>query len=91
MDDNEFLRALAAAYEEDKRSLLFRIADLAEDRQLVYVPETALEVVFVMQLERAGYVKLVPLEVHPEYPDMVIRVGATLTAKGKEYATEFRG
>jgi hypothetical protein len=91
MDDNDFLQALAAAYDEDRRTLLFRIADAAEEGQMVYTPATALEVVFIMQLERLGYVQVVPLETHPEYPDMVVRVGATLTDKGREYATEFRG
>ncbi|MBI5928378.1 MAG: hypothetical protein HY862_03665 [Chloroflexi bacterium] len=91
MNDDKFLQALAAAYEADRRALLLRIADAATAGQAVYTPQTALEVVFVMQLERAEYVTLVPLEVHPEYPDMVVRVGATLTDKGRTYTTELRG
>ncbi len=91
MNDEQFLQALAAAYDEDKRALLLRIADLAEEGQTVYIPQTALEVVFVLQLQRDGYLDTVPLEVHPEYPDMVVRIGATLTAKGRDYAAERRG
>ncbi len=91
MNDEQFLQALAAAYDEDKRALLFHIADLTEEGQTVYIPQTALEVVFVLQLQREGYLDTVPLEVHPEYPDMAVRIGATLTTKGHEYATERRG
>ncbi len=91
MNDDLFLQALAAAYDEDKRTLLFRIAAAAVEGQSVYLPQTALEVVYVLQLQREGYLDTVPLEVHPEYPDMVVRIGATLTDKGRDYATERRG
>ncbi len=77
MNDDLFLHALAAAYDEDKRALLFRIAELAAEGQSVYLPQTALEVVYVVQLQREGYLDTVPLEVHPKYPDMVVRIGAT--------------
>lgn len=89
--DDLFLQTLLAAYEDDKRALLLRIADAAEAGQSVYLPQTALEVVYVLQLERAGYLEAVPLEVHPEYPDMAVRIGATLTDKGHQYAAQLRG
>lgn len=91
MNDDTFLNSLLAAYNEDKRALLFRIADLAAEGQSVYIPQTALEVVFVLQLQREGYLDTVPLEVHPEYPDMVVRIGATLTNQGRDYAAERHG
>lgn len=89
--DDLFLQTLLAAYEDDKRTLLLRIADAADAGQVVYLPQTALEVVYVLQLERAGYLNAVPLEVHPEYPDMAVRIGATLTDKGRDYVTQLRG
>ncbi|CAG0978316.1 hypothetical protein ANRL2_02235 [Anaerolineae bacterium] len=53
-------------------------------------PQTALEVVYVLQLERAGYLKVVPLEVHPEYPDMAVRIGATSRIKAATTPTTAR-
>lgn len=85
------LLALLARYDDERRALLFKIADLAEEGQLPYTPATALEMVFCYQLQRDGYVELIPLEVHPEFPDLVIRHAVQITDKGREYATEFRG
>lgn len=89
--DDLFLQTLLAAYEDDKRTLLLRIADATAAGLTIYIPQTALEVVYVLQLERAGYLTTVPLEVHPEYPDMAVRIGATLTDKGRQYAAQLRG
>lgn len=88
---SDSLQRLLAQYDDQRRELLFKIADLAEDGQLTYTPETALEMVFCFQLRRDGHVDLVPLEAHPEYPDLVIRHAVRITDKGKEYAIENRG
>lgn len=90
MDDNP-LQLLLALYDDMRRDLLFKIADLAEDGQLTYTPDSPLEMVFCFQLQRDGYLELLPLEEHPEFPDLVIRYAARITDKGKEYATEMRG
>lgn len=91
MSNYDALQALLAQYDDQRRELLFKIADAAEDGQPTYTPKTALEMVFAFQLQRDGYVELIPLEVHPEFPDLVIRHAVQITNKGKEYATEFRG
>lgn len=87
----DLLQRLLARYDDERRALLFKIADLAEEGQTTYTPETALEMVFCSQLQRDGYVELTPLEKHPEFPDLIVRYAVRITDKGREYATEMRG
>ncbi len=91
MPNYDALQALLALYDDMRRDLLFKVADLAEEGQAMYTPETALEMVFSFQLQRDGYLELLPLEEHPEFPDLAVRYAVKITEKGKEYATENRG
>lgn len=91
MPNHDALQALLAQYDDQRRALLFKIADLAEEGQATYTPESPLEMVYAFQLQRDGYVELVALEEHPEFPDLVIRYSVRITDKGKQHATEFRG
>ncbi|MBZ0315069.1 MAG: hypothetical protein K8L91_01530 [Anaerolineae bacterium] len=91
MSNYDALQALLALYADMRRDLLFKIADLAEAGQSPYTPATALEMVFAFQLQRDGYVELIPLEEHPDFPDLVVRYAAKITEKGLAYAVENRG
>lgn len=89
MPDN-FLASILAEYERERDALLLKIAREQELGMALYSPETVKETLYAMQLKAQGYVELVSLDHHPDYPDLIIQYGATITEAGLQKARELR-
>ena len=88
--DNNPLQSIIDQYERERESLLLQIADDHDAGVLVYTADTIKDTFYVMQLATRGYVELVSLDHYPDYPDLVMLYGATITEAGLQRARELR-
>lgn len=61
---------------------------VANAGEAFYIPQTAIEQVFIYQFQTAGYVEITPLETFPGYSNLVLSFGARLTPEGRRYTDD---
>ncbi len=63
---------------------------IADSGQTPYPARTVEEIFFAYQLQTAGYVEIIPVKTHPDYPTLVMAFDVKLTPEGRRYMMAYQ-